>query len=122
MTDSTHSFLFIFSKGPHSNLDAKEGVDFSLAAAAFGQQVSVLFIEDSIFQLVEDQNPRLISSKNHSSTLEALSLYGVEEIFISQHDLEKRDISTQQLMPIGKTVDANTIKSIITKHDFVFNY
>ena len=56
---------------------AKLVIDAALAAAAFEQQVNFLFMDDGVFQLVQNQNAESISSKTIGRALETLELYGL---------------------------------------------
>ena len=119
---TSKSFLFIFRQGPHHRLSTKEGLDFSLAATAFGQTVSILFVDDGVFQLLNNQNCTALDMKNHSKALEALPLYGIDSIYRSKDDINNRGLSSEDLINLGDEVDAAQITHLIAQHDFVFNY
>ena len=118
----SHSFLYIFNQAPHSQLNAKEGLDFAFAAAAFGQDVSVLFNHDGVLQTLVGQDCSHSAMKNHSSGLEALALYGIEKAYVAEQALSKRGIKPSALLNDLKPVNQSTIKQLINSHNFVFHY
>lgn len=118
-------FLFVLQHAPHAHgaaLKNKEALDFALACAAFEQKVSVLFINDGVFQLVNNQNTKNIQSKNHSASIAALGLYGVEHCFYDAHSAGLRGLGAEKLLADAKAINAQEIKRCITEHDFVFHY
>ena len=86
------SFLFIFSQAPHSNLSAKEGMDFAFSCAAFEQDVDALFIDDGIFQLLKHQDTKALQVKNHSAGIEAFSLYGINHCYYDANSLSIKPV------------------------------
>ena len=50
------TLTFISRHAPYGNNKAKLVMDAALAAAVFEQQVNFLFMDDGVFQLVQNQN------------------------------------------------------------------
>ena len=116
------SFLFIFQHAPHASLHAKEGFDFALSCAAFDQKVDVLFIRDGIYQLMRKQNTAGIQSKNHSATIDALALYGIENCFYEEDSANTRNIESNELNKACKPLNQKQCSDLISNYDFIFNY
>ena len=49
---------------PYGGANGQESLDLALAAGSFGQDVSLFFIEDGVFQLLAGQAPENIEAKN----------------------------------------------------------
>ena len=47
-------------KPPYGNSLAREAIDIALATAAFDQALTLLFSEDGVFQLLDQQNSQAI--------------------------------------------------------------
>ena len=52
-------FLFILGTAPVSGVQVQETLDQILTTAAMEQSVSLLFLDDGVFQLVRNQQPLL---------------------------------------------------------------
>ncbi len=116
------SMVFIFEHPPHSSLSAKEGLDFALASCAFEQDVSVIFMGDGIFQLINGQNTETLNLKNHSLGIDALSLYGIEKCFYADTDREHRQVSVNELSSAAAPLNEGAIEEYIKTADQVFIY
>lgn len=116
------SFLFIFQHAPHADLSIKEGLDFAFSCAAFEQKVDALFIEDGVYQLLNNQNTQSLKQKNHSASIDALGLYGIENCFYQQDCANQRNLKDSELNKQSKSVDAKKAAELLNQYDFVFNY
>jgi len=54
------SYLFILRKPAHSGAHVQEMLDIILTTAAFDQKVSILLIDDAVFQLKKGQHPSMM--------------------------------------------------------------
>jgi tRNA 2-thiouridine synthesizing protein C len=116
------TFLFVFQHAPHENLHAKEGLDFAFSCAAFDQQVDVLFVEDGVYHLLKNQNTEAIKQKNHSASIDALSLFGIEHCFYSKTCTNKRNINKQQLLEGSQALETEQYTQLLNNYDMVFTY
>lgn len=110
----------IFNKAPYGTQSGRELLDIALMAAAFDMDISALFIEDGVYQLLDNQQPDILHMKNHSSTFKALELYGIETALVSEDALAHRRLSQSQLLPVAQPAKQNELQSIIAQSDFVF--
>ena len=84
------SWLFVIASAPYQHgLDSDPAVDITMAAGAFGQKVSVLFIGEGLGYL----DPAVVPNDGESDLrklLKSLPLYDVEDVFImAEGDEEK---------------------------------
>ena len=68
-----------------------------MAMSNFGQLLSVFFIGDGVYQLVNNQTPQHIARKHFTKGLAALPFYDVDNIFVCQQSLEQRGMHAEQL-------------------------
>ncbi len=69
-----------------------------LIAAAFDQDVSLVFIDDGVYQLKKGQQTKGIEMKNFSPTYRALEDYDVEKLYVETESLEARGLTEDDLM------------------------
>ena len=113
------SWLFVITSAPyHHGLDSDPAVDVVMAAGAFGQQVSVLFMGDGRGYL----DAKLAPSKNESDLrklLKSLPLYDVEDVYVlAESDAETRDSFS---IP-AKVVTAERVSQLIAHSDHVVSF
>jgi len=112
------SLLIISCHSPTSR-DAREALDLALSAAAFGVPAGMLFIDAGVLQLLKGQEPALIQQKSLSANLQALPMFGVDDLFVCQHSLSERGLQPNQLMLPVKQVEGGEIASLLEHYDQV---
>jgi tRNA 2-thiouridine synthesizing protein C len=90
--------LLVSRHAPYGSSTAREAIDVALAAAIYDQDIGILFMDDGVFQLLKDQQGIHINQKNIDSILPALTLYGIENIYVHQESLDNRTITTNELI------------------------
>jgi tRNA 2-thiouridine synthesizing protein C len=97
---ATKKFLYVNRKAPHGTIYAHEALEVVLIGAAFEQDVTLAFIDDGVYQLLQNQDTSAIGTKNFAPTFRALGDYDVNQIYVERESLEKRGLSTDDLMPL----------------------
>lgn len=97
---ASKKFLYVNRKAPHGSIYALESLEVVLIGAAFEQQVTLAFIDDGVYQLLQNQDSSAIGTKNFSPTYRALGDYDVNRIFVERESLEVRGLSKDDLMPL----------------------
>lgn len=115
--------LVISRHAPYGNSTAREALDTALAASVYDQDISMLFMDDGVFQLLKNQRSQFIDQKNIASTLPALSLYGIENIYAHQESLDERAISIEDItLDDIKTLNDNDVKNLLSKQDHLLSF
>ncbi len=97
---STKKFMYLNRKAPYGTVYALESLEVVLIAAAFEQDVSLAFIDDGVYQIVDGQKTDGIGMKNFSSTYRALGDYDINKLYVSRESLDERGLSEDDLMPL----------------------
>ena len=97
---ASKKFLYINRKPPHGSIYALESLEVVLIGAAFEQEITLAFIDDGVYQLLQNQDSSAIGSKNFSPTYRALGDYDVNRIFVERESLELRGLTKEDLMPL----------------------
>jgi tRNA 2-thiouridine synthesizing protein C len=93
-------FLYINRKAPYGTIYALESLEVVLIGAAFEQDVSLAFIDDGVFQLMNGQDTAGAGMKNFSRTYKALGDYDVRKFYVERESLDERGLTLENLMPI----------------------
>ena len=97
---ATKKFLYVNRKPPHGSIYALESLEVVLIGAAFEQEVTLAFIDDGVYQLLQDQDTSGIGSKSFAPTYRALGDYDVNRIYVERESLELRGLDKEDLMPL----------------------
>ncbi|MBT4491984.1 MAG: sulfurtransferase complex subunit TusC [Gammaproteobacteria bacterium] len=113
--------LFIQSAAPHGSISAQEGLDALLMGSAFSE-CSVLFTNEGVLQLIQNQAPDELGTKNFSLTFGALRDYGVSQIFCRQSSMQRYGLNASDCVIDVEVVNDDVIRQLLNEHDKVHNF
>ncbi|KMM83238.1 tRNA 2-thiouridine synthesizing protein C [Pseudomonas taetrolens] len=114
------SLLIISRQAPWAGPGAKEALDIVLAGGAFDLPIGLMFMDDGVFQLLPEQNAAAIQQKNLTANLQALSLFGVDELYACAHSLGERGISPAALaVDDVRALSTEDVRALIDRYDQV---
>ena len=93
-------FCYMNRKAPYGTIYALESLEVVLIAAAFDQDISLVFADDGVYQLTNSQDTDGIGMKNFSKTYSALGDYDIKKIYVEKESLEERGLSTDDLQAL----------------------
>jgi tRNA 2-thiouridine synthesizing protein C len=111
--------LLIITRRPPAHLAAREALDMALAAAAFGVPTGLLFMDDGVLQLRKGQDSGLLQQKSLAANLEALEMYGVEDVMACRHSLGERGLDVNQCLLAVNCVDSAHIATLLEHYSEV---
>ena len=120
-TKSRKKVLIILTQGPYGSALSREAIDYCLAAAAFEQDLELLFTGDAVLQLIKDQDPTTINQKNLTKTLSALPIYGIDKFYVDSSSLVQYGIDYNLCLPVIK-LNASEISELLTNADTILNF
>lgn len=115
-------FMYVNRRAPHGTVYALESLETVLIGAAFDQDVTMLFLDDGVFQLKKDQNPDSLEFKNFSKTYRALEMYDVEKLFVERDSLVERGLSQDDLLVDVELIDRDKVSELIDQQDVVLSF
>ena len=113
------SLLIICRQAPWSGPSAREALDIALAGGAFDLPIGLLFLDDGVFQLSSAQQPATLQQKDLSANLQALPMFGVEALYVSQRSLAERGLQDQPSSLDVERLDDSSISALIDRYDQV---
>ncbi len=114
-------FMYVNRRAPYGTIYALECLEVVLVAAAFDQDVSVVFVDDGVYQLKKNQDTTEIGMKNFSRTYGALDDYDVEKIYVEKESLEARGLTVDDLVIPVEVVAAAQLQVIMAQQDVVIS-
>ena len=136
MSEVVKKFMYLNRKAPYGTIYAWESLEVVLIGAAFDQEVSLLFVDDGVYQLVKGQDTAGIGMKNFSPTYRTLGDYEVKSIYVDKESLESRGLTQDDLVQIAwedweteeeienivEVVDAARCSELLDESDVVFSF
>ena len=113
-------WLFLLRHPPRTGLRAAETLDRLLTFAAFDQAVSLLFLDDGVYQLSAGQQDAA-GAPVLSDLLGALAFYGVETVWVESESLAERGLALADLAIPVAPLARSAIAALIATHDRVLS-
>ncbi len=132
----TKNFMFLNRRAPYGTIYAWESLEVVLIAAAFEQNVSVMFTDDGVYELTKGQDTAGIGMKNFSPTYRTLGDYEVRHMYVDKASLEARGLTADDLVQVEwedweteesvdnivEVVDSEKVAELLAESDVVFSF
>ncbi len=129
-------FMFVNRRAPYGTIYAQESLEVVLIAAALEQDVSLLFIDDGVFQLTKGQNTEGVGMKNFSPAYAALGDYDVSKLYVEKESLEERGLTLDDLQHLTwededddwaekdsiRLISRDEVKKLIEEQDVLLSF
>ena len=114
------SYLFVLRKPAHCGAYVQEMLDIILTTAAFDQKVSILLLDDGVFQLKNGQHPENVGMKDTAAIFNALGIYDVNDIYIEVESLQEHGLEPGDLSLPVQAFYRKDIAGLMKRFDIVF--
>ena len=115
-------FMFVNRKAPYGTIYALEGLEVVLVSAAFDQDVSMVFIDDGVYELAKGQATKAIDMKNFSPTYRALEGYDIEKLYVDAASLQARGLSAENLIVPVEVLSATAMAELMDQQDVIISF
>lgn len=115
-------FLYVNRRAPYGSIYALESLEVVLIGAAFEQDVSLLFLDDGVYQLKKGQDTSESDMKNFSPTYRALEMYDVEKLYADKESLEQRGLTEEDLIVPVEVLSREQVKDLMDQQDVVLSF
>ena len=115
-------FMYVNRKAPYGTVYALEGLEVVLITAAFDQDVSMVFVDDGVFQIKKDQETSGANMKNFSPTYRALEGYEVEKVYAEKESLDARGITQEDLVIPVEILNSSEIADLMDIQDVIVSF
>ena len=136
MSDVVKKFMYLNRKAPYGTIYAWESLEVVLIGAAFDQEVSLMFMDDGVYQLTNAQDTSEIGMKNFSPTYRTLGDYEVKNIYVDRASMEARGLTQEDLVQVAwedwetgeekdnivEVVDPARAAALMEESDVIFSF
>ncbi len=112
-------FMYVNRKAPYGTVYALESLEMVLIAAAFDQDVSVVFMDDGVYQIKKGQETAGINMKNFSPTFRALEGYDVEKLYVSKQSMEERGLTEDDFVVPVEVLDQAALTALMDEQEVI---
>jgi len=115
-------FMFVNRRAPHGTVYSLESLEVVLITATFDQDVSLVFLDDGVYELVKGQNTKGIGVKNFSPSYRALEGYDVEKLYVERESLEARGLTEADLLVPVEVLGSAQMGALMATQDVVLSF
>ncbi|BAN69654.1 sulfurtransferase complex subunit TusC [endosymbiont of unidentified scaly snail isolate Monju] len=129
-------FMYLNRRAPYGTIYAWESLEVVLIGAAFDQEVSLMFVDDGVSQLVKGSDTSESDMKNFTPTYRTLGDYGVRHMYVDKASLEARGLTQDDLIEVAwedweteeevdnivEILDSEEIAKKLEESDVVFSF
>ena len=115
-------FMFVNRKAPYGTIYALESLEVVLITATFDQDVSLVFIDDGVYELVKGQQTQGIGIKNFSPSYRALDGYDVEKLYVDRASLTRRGLDEKDLLVPVEVLDTEQMGQLMAQQDVILSF
>ena len=119
---TTKKFMFVNRKAPYGSIYALESLEVVLITAAFDQDVSLVFVDDGVYQLKKGCQTKGIETKNFSPTYRALDGYDIEKLYVERESLAARGLSEDDLLVDVTVLGSAELGELMEQQDVVLSF
>jgi len=118
----TKKFCYVNRKAPYGTVYALESLEVVLIGAAFEQDVSMVFMDDGVYQIKKGQDTKGIGMKNFSPTYRALEMYDVEKLYVEKESMDARGLTAEDLVVPVEVLTSAQIRDLVEEQDVVLTF
>ena len=107
---------------PHGTLHAWESLELALTAAAFDQDISIVFMGGGVCQLLTGQDTGQIGIRNFAPAFRAFEDYGIRHVYAEKDALARYGLGPVDLLVDVDPVDTTTLTRMMIEQDIILHF
>jgi len=115
-------FMFVNRKAPYGTIYALESLEVVLITAAFDQDVSLVFLDDGVYQLKKGQQTKGIETKNFSPAYRALEDYDIEKLYVDKESMDARGLTEEDFLVSVTVLNRTEMGALMDDQDVVLSF
>lgn len=115
-------FMYLNRKSPYGTIYALESLEVVLIGAAFEQDISMVFVDDGVYQLKKQQDTGDTEMKNFSPTYRALEMYDVEKLYAEKESMDARGLTADDLVVPVEVMTSAQLADLMEDQDVILSF
>ena len=104
---------------PLDGIAARESLDLIFALAAVDHQVSVIFSDDAVYQLVKSNDSAELMVKDFRRSFKLFELYDIENLYICAESLRQRQLQATELVLDVRALENTELSQLLSMQHHV---
>lgn len=121
-TQGKKRMLVVIRHSPYGSSLAKASLDVVLAAAAFEQNIALLFLGDGVLQLIPHQESSALGKKNIGRQLASLPLYDIDSVYVDAEAAARYNIDLTTSPVDTQSISMGEIHQLMTEFDHILGF
>ncbi|MCH2190974.1 MAG: sulfurtransferase complex subunit TusC [Gammaproteobacteria bacterium] len=122
MIDNKKKLLYVFDSGPYSSSSGSETLEAVLVGTNFEQDISLLFINNGLFQIKQNQDTDASLMRPFYKTFNALEDFEISKVYACDLSMSARGIATEDLMIPVAVISSSQVCELLADQDRVFTF
>ena len=118
----SNSVAVLMRKAPYGSVYTAEGFRTLMGIAVFEMDISVIFMDDGVYALVDHQDPAKLDMKPLGEGFPMLSEFGVNRFYVHDRSLAVRGLTAEDLVMPVEIVDGATIAAALEEAGHVLPF
>ncbi len=97
-------------RAPHGSIYVQEGLEAALIVAAYGAEVSLVFMDDGVFALKRGQDTEELGTKGFAAAYGALMDHDIQCVLVDRHAMKVRGMTEADLLSIGQDAETGELR------------
>ncbi|TXS93041.1 sulfurtransferase complex subunit TusC [Parahaliea maris] len=119
---SAVKLLLVCRHAPYGNSLARSTLDTALAAGAFDMAPTLLFMAEGVLQLLPEQDPTDVGTRNHRKVLDSLPLYDIDQLYVDGAALAEYGLTDMPLPEGAVVVDGDGMRKLLQAADHLLGF
>ncbi len=103
----------LMRRAPYGSVYTAEGFRTLMGIAVFEMDIRVIFMDDGVYALLEDQDPAKLDMKPLGEGFPMLTEFDVNEFYVHDESLAERGLTADDLLMDVEVVDGARIAEIL---------
>jgi len=113
---------WVFHTPPHGTAAGREGLDAILATSAYSDEQALFFVGEGVLQLVKNQQPEVILSRDYIAAFKLLDLYDIDARYVCQQSLQCWGLSEEDLLIEVEVLDPQALAQRLRNYDQLLTF
>jgi tRNA 2-thiouridine synthesizing protein C len=121
MSETPKRTLLVCRHSPYQGQLSRGALDIALAASVFEQDISVLFMDEGVWQLLPGQDTQKSDNKSIEKTLASFDLYDLKQLYVEETSMSSRLLSSADMSVAVEAIEAHALPDFMNSFQQVIS-
>jgi len=117
-----NTVAMLMRKAPYGSVYTAEGFRSMLGVGVFEMDISVVFVDDGVYALVEGQDPSKLDMKPLGAGFPTLPDFEVKKFYVHEPSLRERGLKAEDLVMEVEILDDQEIAGVLASAGIVLPF